>query len=260
VVAGTSAGPPASLALVAHPVRWRLLTELADGDRQVGELTSLTGLRQSLVSYHLAELRTGGLVSMRRSSADGREAYYRADLERCGAVLMAAGTALHPGLQLVPAYSGGVPSPWKATARLRVLFLCTGNGARSQIAEALTQHLSGGAVEAASAGSHPTQLHRNAVRVMCERGIDISGRRTKHLRRFARHRFDYVISLCDRLREICPEFPGDPRVLHWSIPDPAHDTTNDDESYPAFERTAADLEIRIRFLLHRLLQPAKEVP
>ena len=85
-----------------------------------------------------------------------------------------------------------------------MLFLCTGNSARSQIAEALTEQLSEGAVRAVSAGSHPKPLHRNAVRVMRARGIDLTGRCAKHLGEFADQRFDHVISLCDRVREVCP--------------------------------------------------------
>jgi ArsR family transcriptional regulator, arsenate/arsenite/antimonite-responsive transcriptional repressor / arsenate reductase (thioredoxin) len=125
-----------------------------------------------------------------------------------------------------------------------VLFLCTGNSARSQIAEALCEQLSGGAVSAASAGSHPKPLHPNAVRVMRERGIDLAGRRSKHLSEFSGRRFDYVISLCDRVREVCPEFPGGPDLIHWSIPDPAREPGSD-----AFERTAAELSTRIEFLI-----------
>ena len=113
-----------------------------------------------------------------------------------------------------------------------MLFLCTGNSARSQIAEALCERLSGGAVSAASAGSHPKPLHPNAVRVMRERGIDLAGRRSKHLSEFAARRFDYVISLCDRVREVCPEFPGGPELIHWSIPDPAREPGSDEETLP----------------------------
>jgi len=251
------------LALAAHPVRWRLLRELAFGDHQVGELTRLVDQPQSLVSYHLGRLRAGGLVSSRRSSADGRDAYYRAELVGCGASLTRAAAALHPGLQLVPAATGGVPST-TTRAAVRVLFLCTGNSARSQMAEALLRHLAAGRVEAVSAGSHPKPLHPNAVRVMGERGIDISGAPTKHLGRFARRRFDYVVTLCDRVREVCPEFPGHPDALHWSMPDPAAGGTSDEATYPAFERAAEELETRIRFLLHHLfpppVPPTEEVP
>jgi protein-tyrosine-phosphatase len=137
-------------------------------------------------------------------------------------------------------------------ARARVLFLCTGNSARSQIAEALCERLSGGAVRAFSAGSHPKPLHANAVRVMRERGIDLAGRRPKHLSEFSRRRFDYVISLCDRVREVCPEYPGGPELIHWSIPDPARQPGSDEETLPAFERTAAELHTRIEFLIEAI--------
>ena len=135
-----------------------------------------------------------------------------------------------------------------------MLFLCTGNSARSQIAEALCEQLSDGAVIAASAGSHPKPLHPNAVRVMRKRGIDLAGRRSKHLSEFAEQRFDYVISLCDRVREVCPEFPGGPELIHWSIPDPASEPGTDEEILPAFERTAAELETRIGFLVGAIEQ------
>ena len=92
--------------------------------------------------------------------------------------------------------------------RVRVLFLCTGNSARSQMAEALAGQVGGDAIEAASAGSRPKPLHPDAVLVMREHGLDISERRPKHLDTFAGQRFGYVISLCDRVREVCPEFPG----------------------------------------------------
>jgi protein-tyrosine-phosphatase/DNA-binding transcriptional ArsR family regulator len=239
--------PPPFLQLASHPLRWHILRELAHSDRQVRELTVLIGRPQSLVSYHLRRLRGDRLVSMRRSAADGREAYYSVDLARCGELLAGAGAALHPALRLAPAPPAGGPRPAR---RHRVLFLCTGNSARSQMAEALLEQLTEGAVRVASAGSHPKPLHANAVRVMRERGLDLSGRRSKHLGEFAARRFDYVISLCDRVREVCPEFPGHPDLMHWSIPDPNREGATDDQTYPAFERTAAELEVRIRFLAH----------
>jgi protein-tyrosine-phosphatase/DNA-binding transcriptional ArsR family regulator len=234
---------------VSHPVRWRLLSELVESDRAVRELTGLLDEPQSLVSYHLRRLRDGGLVSSRRSAADGRDSYYTVDLDRCREELQAAGGALHPGLWLVPAPLA--PSR-RSGRKQRVLFLCTGNSARSQIAEALLEARSAGTIEAASAGSSPKALHPNAVRVMHERGIDISANRTKHLDELARRRFDVVITLCDRVREVCPEFPHSPRSVHWSIPDPALEGPTDRASYPAFARTAAELDTRIGFLLHQL--------
>jgi protein-tyrosine-phosphatase/DNA-binding transcriptional ArsR family regulator len=248
---GHGESSPPFLRLAGHPLRWQLLSELARSDRRVGELCTLAGRRQSLVSYHLRQLRDGGLVSMRRSGADGRDNYYVVDLGRCGELLSSAGVALHPGLAPTPRPRAARE---RGSALARVLFLCTGNSARSQIAEVLAEQLAGGAVSAASAGSHPKPLHPNAVRVMRERGIDLAGRRPKHLSEFAAQRFDYVISLCDRVREVCPEFPDWPELIHWSIPDPAREPGSDEETLPAFERTAAELHTRIGFLIDAIEQ------
>ena len=225
-----------------HPEHHDLAVRLVDA---MHELTGLVGEAQNLVSYHLARLREAGLVSTRRSSADGRDAYYSADLTRVGELLTATAGALHPGLRIAPP-SGGSAEPGTVT----VLFLCTGNSARSQMAEALTRDRSGGAVQAYSAGSRPKPVHPNAVRVMRdEYGVDLTGHESKHLSVFADQRFDWVISLCDRVREVCPEFPGDPEAIHWSIPDPASGQADDEAGYPAFQATAAELETRIGFLL-----------
>jgi protein-tyrosine-phosphatase len=239
--------PPEFLQLAGHPLRWRLLGELAASDRTVNELTGLVGEAQNLVSYHLAKLRDAGLVFTRRSSADGRDAYYAVDLARVGELLSTTATTLHPGLALTP--SAAAP-PDEERGPVKVLFLCTGNSARSQMAEALARTRSGGTVEAYSAGSNPKPLHANAVRVMYdEYGVDLRGHESKHLDVFIDEHFDWVISLCDRVREVCPEFPGDPETIHWSIPDPAAGHIDDDASYPAFQQTAAELATRIGFLL-----------
>jgi ArsR family transcriptional regulator, arsenate/arsenite/antimonite-responsive transcriptional repressor / arsenate reductase (thioredoxin) len=246
--------PPAFLRLAGHPVRWRLLSELARSDLRVHELTALAGRRQNAVSYHLARLREGGLVTVHRSSADRRDSYYRIELGRCGQLLADTAGALHPGL-----LPGAPPAASRATSRpaapVRVLFLCTGNSARSQIAEALLRRAGGDRVRAASAGSHPKDLHPRAVRVLREYGIDWSGRRSRHLSEFADRPLDLVITLCDRAREVCPEFPGRPETAHWSIPDPAADGSA--AGYPAFQRTAADLSARIGFLVRRITPLAR---
>ena len=239
--------PPAILGLLGDPLRWQMVVELGRSDRRVGELVRLVDKPQNLVSYHLAELRRAGIVSARRSSADGRDVYYRADLARCRDLLASAGRSLHPGLSLVPVPPDEVaPRPRR---RPRLLFLCTGNSARSQIAEALVEHRSAGTVEARSAGSHPKPLHPNAVRVMAERGVDIAGRPTKSFTRFARNRFDRVITLCDKVREVRPDLPGDPFAAHWSIADPAAAGESDDATYPAFRAVADDIEGRVELLL-----------
>jgi len=237
--------PPEFLQLAGHPLRWRLLGELARSDRMVHELTGLIGEPQNLVSYHLGRLRDARLVSARRSSADRRDAYYTVDLARIGGLLAATGGALHPGLRLTrPAPHGAGPGA------VKVLFLCTGNSARSPMAEALARALSGGVIEAYSAGSHPKPMHPNALRVMRdEHGLDLTGQASKHLDVFAGQRFDWVISLCDRVREVCPQFPDHPETIHWSIPNPATGNADDDATYPLFQQTAAELATRIGFLL-----------
>jgi protein-tyrosine-phosphatase len=260
VTSNPLASPPSFLRLAADPVRWRLLRELALSDRRVSELSALVGEPHNLVSYHLGQLRSAGLVSSRRSQADGRDAYYILDLTRCRDRLAESGGTLHPGLRLSALPGAGRAATRGRRRRARVLFLCTGNSARSQIAQALVQRLAGGAVQAFSAGSHPKPLHPNTVRVMSARGIDLSRRRSKPISRFTDRQFDYVVSLCDRVREVCPEFPEHPRMIHWSIPDPAREGDNDEQTLPAFERTANELAERIPFLLelieHNMSQPA----
>jgi protein-tyrosine-phosphatase len=120
------------------------------------------------------------------------------------------------------------------------------------------ERLSDGTIEAASAGSAPKPLHPNAIRVLLTRGIDISANRTKHVDEFRSQRFDTVITLCDRVREVCPEFPHRPQLVHWSVPDPSLVGSTDRASYPAFKRTAAELETRIGFRLPQFTLTASE--
>ncbi len=242
---GDGMQPPDILRLLSDPLRWQLVGELGRSDRRVGELVGLVGKPQNVVSYHLAELRRAGVVSARRSSADGRDVYYRADLFRCQDLLGDAGRSLHPALALAPA----PPDDEAHRHAPRLLFLCTGNSARSQIAEALVEHRSGGAVVARSAGSHPKPLHPNAVRVMAERGLDIASRPTKSITRFARSRFDRVITLCDKVREVCPELPAAPVVAHWSIADPSAAGGDDEATWAAFRDVADEIDGRVALLL-----------
>ncbi|GLZ79756.1 ArsR family transcriptional regulator [Actinorhabdospora filicis] len=225
---------PEILGLAAHPLRWTLLAALADSDRQVRELTALAGEPQNLVSYHLGKLRAGGLVRSRRSSADGRDTYYTADLGRFGALLSDAGAALHPGLALVPPVA-------RVPEGVRVLFLCTGNSARSQLAAALLRALG---VAAESAGSRPKELHPQTARVLAERGLD-PARPPRPVSDVDPAAFALVVTLCDRLREECPPFPG---AAHWSIADPSGAA----DVAAAFDACAEELAGRVGFLAHRL--------
>ncbi len=191
---------------------------------------------------------------MHRSAADGRDAYYTIDLPRCGELIAATAEALHPGLKM-QSVAALDPGSAADAPPVRILFLCTGNSARSQMAEALLGVLGGGAAVAASAGSAPKSLHPHAVRAMKERGVDISGWRTKSFDEFRTEQFDLVVTLCDRVREVCPEFPGTRRVVHWSIPDPATATSVEGDTYQVFRDLAGDLTTRIRFLLRDLPTP-----
>src|SRR6266576_1312276 len=107
------------------------------------------------------------------------------------------------------------------TERKKVLILCTGNSARSQMAEGLLRHLAGDRFEVASAGVEPASIKPEAIEVMRESGMDISGHRSKSVDEFLNKSFDYVITVCDNANQRCPIFPGKARRLHWSIEDPA---------------------------------------
>src|SRR5215213_2977436 len=162
MVTGTSPDAPAFLRLADHPLRWRLLAELAAGDQRVRDLVEQVEHPQNLVSYHLRLLRDGELVTARRSSHDGRDTYYHLDLERCADGVASAAAALHPWLRL----AAPAPEPPTGTPP-SILFVCTGNSARSPIAEALLRHHTGGRIAVASAGVSPKpRVHPHAVRVL----------------------------------------------------------------------------------------------
>ena len=235
--------PPGFLRLAGHPLRWRLLSELARSDRQVRELKALLGQPQNLVSYHLARLRAGGLVAARRSSADGRDAYYSIDLARCGELLTAAGAALHPGLRLRPPRLRGRSGCGRACCSC-----APGIAPARRWPRRSASRWPGKRSRRPARAAIPSRCTRTRSGRTRERGIDISSRQSRHLSVFDGEHFDYVITLCDRLREICPEFPGPAEVIHWSIPEPGAGTG----AYPAFRAVAADLRIRIRFLLARI--------
>ncbi len=130
--------------------------------------------------------------------------------------------------------------------RLRVLFLCTHNSARSQMAEGLLREYAGGQIEVASAGTEPGGVHPLAVRAMQEIGIDISQARSKSLDEYVDQHFDYVITLCDQANETCPLFPGDPERIHWSFPDPSAVEGDEAQRFRAFVEVRTQLALRLR--------------
>jgi len=129
---------------------------------------------------------------------------------------------------------------------IRVLFLCTGNSARSQMAEGLLRSFGGGDFEVHSAGTDPKGLNPLAVEVMREIGIDISGHQSKSLERFLGQPFDYIITVCDRARDRCPTFPGDNERIHWGFEDPAAMNGTRAERMAVFRRVRNEISERLR--------------
>ncbi|NPV07713.1 MAG: arsenate reductase ArsC [Anaerolineae bacterium] len=132
----------------------------------------------------------------------------------------------------------------------RMLVLCTGNSARSQMAEAIVRKLAGDAVEVHSAGIAPAGLNPLAVQAMAEIGVDISGQRSKSVTEFLGQRFDLVLTVCDSARESCPVFPGAPEYVHWSLPDPAAATGSHEARMQVFR----EVRDRLQGLLGDLLR------
>ena len=128
----------------------------------------------------------------------------------------------------------------------RVLILCTGNSARSQMAEGLLRARAGNRFEVYSAGTHPTRVREEAVEVMRESGVDISAHRSKSVEEFERREFDYVITVCDNARESCPVFPGKTVRIHWSFDDPAAAEGSRDERMAVFRRVRDEIDARLR--------------
>ncbi|MBL8164687.1 MAG: helix-turn-helix domain-containing protein [Anaerolineae bacterium] len=238
--------PPDFIKLLANEMRWGVLKALASGDYQVNELVALLQQPMNLVSYHLRKMREEALVTTRRSEADGRDIYYSLDLMRLRQLFLEAGQALHPAI--------GMDLHTFDTSRLltrRILFVCTHNSARSQMAEGLLRHLSHGRLHVTSAGSHPTAIHPDAISVMDRMGIDIRGQGSRPIATFVEQPFDYVITVCDKAREVCPTFPGGAQQLHWGLPDPVA-IADERDRLQAFAVTAQRLKARIEHFLTTL--------
>lgn len=128
----------------------------------------------------------------------------------------------------------------------RVLIVCTGNSARSQMAEGLLRHMAGDRFEVFSAGVEPSDVRPQAVEVMRERGIDISTHRSKSVDEFFGQEFDYVMTVCDNARERCPVFPGKTERIHWSFDDPAAARGDEATKLAVFRRVRDEIESRLR--------------
>ena len=134
----------------------------------------------------------------------------------------------------------------------RILILCTGNSARSQMAEGLLRSMGSGTLDVFSAGTTPSVVRPEAIAVMAERGIDISDQTSKHVDEFKGQSFDYVITVCDNARETCPIFPATTRRIHWSLPDPAAVEGAEDQRLEAFRNVREMLTVRLGGFLREL--------
>ena len=145
-----------------------------------------------------------------------------------------------------------------APTRLKVLFLCTGNSCRSQMAEGWARQMKGECIDAYSCGIEPRGLDARAVRVMAEAGVDISGQRSKGLAELAGIEFDYVVTLCGHARESCPAFPGKTKVLHFGFEDPAAAEGSEQDVLATFRRVRDQIKAFVARLPEALKQGSKE--
>jgi arsenate reductase (thioredoxin) len=133
-----------------------------------------------------------------------------------------------------------------AAAPIRVLFVCTGNSARSQMAEAILRQIGKGAFETFSAGTDARGVNPLTIRALANVGIDASGARSKSVSEFLGQSFGYVVTVCDRARETCPVFPGGAESLHWGFDDPAEATGSEEQRLAVFMRVLAEISARLR--------------
>jgi protein-tyrosine-phosphatase/DNA-binding transcriptional ArsR family regulator len=239
------------LRLLADESRQAIVRLLARSDRRASEIGAVVRLPPNAVSYHLKQLRNLGVLHDRRSGADARDVYYQLDIGRLSALYAAVGDALYPGMSAATPLNQPQQqpdTPHVLSRPLRVLFLCTHNSARSQMAEAILRQMGGDQVEVFSAGSMPTEVHPEALAVLHEVGIDTTGLAAKSLEQFVGEPLDYIITVCDRVRDICPSFRGDPSQAHWSIADPAV-VEDPERRAQAFREVLKELQVRIRYLL-----------
>lgn len=229
--------------VLGDDVRWRIVQQLRRGDRSVVELVRRVSAPQNLVSYHLQTLRDAGLVRSHKSEADGRTVYYGLDLSRLGALYRDLDETLRisdPGDALAPG--------------LTVLFLCTSNSARSQMAEGWLRSMVPAALRVRSAGMNPDSVHPLAVEVMAERGIDIGYQFAKSRDDLDGLVADLIVTVCDRAREQCPPESEGVMQIHWSIADPARVEGSTAQRREAFRAARDDIEQRVRGLLRLLPQ------
>ena len=238
-----------TFATLGHPGRlavFRLLMRFAPHGTRPTEMAGALGLKPNTLSHHLSDLTDAGLIRVERQ---GRSLLYSVDLETVlgliGYLALDVGRA-RPDL-LTPVHPPEVTMP---DHPFTVLFICSGNSARSIFAEALLRDLGKGKFQAFSAGTRPnTELNPFALEILKRNGHDISGLRSKHLSEFQQPGsivMDFVFTVCDTAAaEECPPWPGQPITGHWGLPDPVKATGTDAEKALVFAQTYAALRRRI---------------
>jgi protein-tyrosine-phosphatase/DNA-binding transcriptional ArsR family regulator len=240
-----------AFATLGHPGRlavFRLLMRFAPRGVRPTEIAEALGLKPNTLSHHLSDLTASGLAVVERR---GRSLYYAVDLDTTegliGYLALDVGRA-RPDL-LAPLLAARKEAAMRDTD-FDVLFICSGNSARSIFAEALLRDLGQGKFQASSAGTWPnTELNPFALEVLRRNGHDVSGLRSKHISEFQQPGsivMDFVFTVCDTAAaEECPPWPGQPITGHWGLPDPVKATGTDAEKALVFAQTYAALRRRI---------------
>jgi len=192
------------------------------------------------------DLDLGPLIASQRAAIERR----RDDLDRL------EGELIDLELTIAAVRRASKEGGQVSNAPIRVLFVCTGNSARSQLAEALLERIGGSDFDVDSAGTEPRGVNPYAIRVLADAGIDWSRARSKSVDEFLDRPFDYVITVCDRARQSCPVFPGQHNSLHWGLEDPAEVEGTDAERLAAFQQTYLELAQRIRPFVEVALRAA----
>ena len=241
-----------AFATLGHPDRlavYRLILRFAPRGVRPTEMAEALAMKQNTLSHHLADLTASGLVRVERA---GRSLFYSVDLETTEALIGYLAFDVGRGRPdlLAPFLSPHMKGPAMRDAGFNVLFICSGNSARSIFAEALLRDIGKGRFHAHSAGTRPnTQLNPFALEVLARNGHDVSGLRSKHISEFQQPQspeMDFVFTVCDTAAaEECPPWPGQPITGHWGLPDPVKAEGNEAEKALVFAQTYAALRRRI---------------